>query len=162
MANVAENRKFNTNFGKIKNNNTMKQIQRYNVALFNFCIDSVEVDTGTLSVDCTTISGDSVTVEVDLADEQAELPTILYNYSVGGTLEMFLSLVWRLYLDTPVDAGDAGDVVGDDSGSDAGSDNGNDNGNNSTDNTNTDNTDNTDNTTTNTDDTTTTTNTDGD
>lgn len=156
MANVAENRKFNTNFGKIKNNNTMKQIQRNNVALFNFCVDAVDLTDGTLTIDCSTISDDSVTVEVDLADEQAELPTILYNYSVGGTLEMFLSLVWRLYLDTPVDASDDGDVVGDDTGGDdAGSDNGND----STDNTNTDNTDNT---TTNTDDTTTTTNTDGD
>ena len=155
MANVAENRKFNTNFGKIKNNNTMKQIQRNNVALFNFCIEEVDLTDGTLTVDCSTISDDSVTVEVDLADEQAELPTILYNYSVGGTLEMFLSLVWRLYLDTPVDA-EGDDTGGDDAGSDAGSDNGNDNGNDNTDNTNTDNT------TTNTDDTTTTTNTDGD
>ena len=155
MANVAENRKFNTNFGKIKNNNQMKQIQRNNVALFNFCIEEVDLTDGTLTVDCSTISDDSVTVEVDLADEQAELPTILYNYSVGGTLEMFLSLVWRLYLDTPVDA-EGDDTGGDDAGSDAGSDNGNDNGNDNTDNTNTDNT------TTNTDDTTTTTNTDGD
>lgn len=100
MAYVPENQRYNTDYGKLKNNNTANQIQRNNVPLFNFSISEVTVEDGDLTVVCDTITGDTETITVTLGEDKAELSTLLYNYSTGGTLPMFLSVVWRLYLST--------------------------------------------------------------
>lgn len=110
MAYVAGNKKFNTNFGKIKNNNQMKQIQRNNTALFNFSISDVTVDDGVLTVVCDTITGDTVEYTLDLDSDAAELSAELYNYTVGGSIEIFLAIVWKLYLSTLDDEGEQVDT----------------------------------------------------
>ena len=136
MAYVAENRKFNTNFGKLKNNNSMNQIQRNNVALFNFSISEVSLVDGDLTVVCDTIAGDSETITVSLAEDKVELSTLLFNYSVGGSLEMFLALVWRLYLASVEDGSADADATGsDDTGSDGGDNAGDNDGTENTENT---------------------------
>lgn len=98
MTTVPLNQRFNTCFGKIKNNNSLHQIQRNNVTLFTFSISAVDVTDGLLSVTCDTVTGDQVIYSLDLEDDRAELSTDIYNYAVGGTVEIFLSVVWNLYL----------------------------------------------------------------
>lgn len=111
MAYVAENMKFKTNYGNIKNNNGMHQIQRNNSALFNFSISEVTVDDGGLTVVCDTITGDTITYTLDLDGDKAELTDEMYNYTVGGSVEIFLSLVWKLYQSTLDDTGVQQDTV---------------------------------------------------
>ena len=99
MTTVPQNRKYHTTFGYIKNNNTLHQIQRYNVTLFNFSISNIDITTGTLSVICDTVTDEQIIYTLDLEDDKATLSTDIYNYCVGGTVEMFLSVVWCLYRD---------------------------------------------------------------
>jgi hypothetical protein len=105
MAYVAENKRFKTAFGFIKNNNTKHTIEKENAALFNFSISEVTVEDGSLTVVCDTITGDTVEYTLDLDGASAELSDELYNYSVGGTVEMFLAVVWKLYQSTLDDTG---------------------------------------------------------
>lgn len=102
MTTVPTNQAFNTHYGKIKNNNTehliQHVVQQNNVTLFNFSISGVDVTDGLLSVTCDTVTGDQVIYSLDLEDDRAELSTDIYNYAVGGTVEIFLSVVWNLYL----------------------------------------------------------------
>lgn len=105
MAYVAENKKFNTNYGKIKNNNSRNTIERNNVALFNFSISEVTVEDGGLTVVCDTITGDTVEYSLDLDGDKAEFTEEMYNYTVGGSIEIFLALVWKLYQSTLDDEG---------------------------------------------------------
>lgn len=100
MAYVEENKVYNTVYGKLKNNNKMKQIQRANKALFQFSISEVTVDDGVLSVVCDAVTGETINYTLDLDDANAELTPELYNLSTGGSLQMFLALVWRLYTST--------------------------------------------------------------
>ena len=105
MAYVAENKKFNTNYGKIKNNNSRNTIERNNVALFNFSISEVTVEDGGLTVVCDTITGDTIEYSLDLDGDKCEFTEEMYNYTVGGSIEIFLALVWKLYLSTLDDEG---------------------------------------------------------
>lgn len=99
MTAVPQNRKYHTTFGYIKNNNTLHQIQRYNVTLFNFSISNIDITSGTLSVICDTVTDEQIIYTLDLEDDKATLSTDIFNYCVGGTVEMFLSIVWCLYRD---------------------------------------------------------------
>ena len=105
MAYVAENKKFNTNYGKIKNNNSRNTIERNNVALFNFSISEVTLEDGGLTVVCDTITGDTIEYSLDLDGDKCEFTEEMYNYTVGGSIEIFLALVWKLYLSTLDDEG---------------------------------------------------------
>lgn len=100
MAYVEENKVYNTVYGKLKNNNKMNQIQRENKALFQFSISEVTVDDGVLVVVCDAVTGETINYTLDLDDANAELTPELYNLSTGGSLQMFLALVWRLYTST--------------------------------------------------------------
>lgn len=100
MAYVEENKVYNTVYGKLKNNNKMKQIQRENKALFQFSISEVTVDDGVLSVVCDAVTGDTINYTLDLSEANAELPAELYNLTTGGNVGVFLALVWRLYTST--------------------------------------------------------------
>ena len=99
MTAVPQNQKYHTTFGYIKNNNTLHQIQRYNVTLFNFSISNIDITSGTLSVICDTVTDEQIIYTLDLEDDKATLSTDIFNYCVGGTVEMFLSIVWCLYRD---------------------------------------------------------------
>ena len=111
MAYVAENKTFKTVFGKMYNKNKAKQIILNGDVIFDFSISEVTVSEGNLTVVCNSITGSEISYTVDLDGAKAELPKELYNYTLNGTVQHFLALVWSLWESTVNSDGEQVDAM---------------------------------------------------